>query len=293
MCRWPGPHFETRCTRQSPPRARWGAVGSRRGGQAGGGQHAWAQGSGRSRHAWSCPDPGDRSQPRPHGSHSVLRPVPTAPGRRHVHEAWPWARCLCSSTRPTFVYAGSLPPHSSGLAPQLPLQADRPKLRKVGTRNVLLAREWQRLAERQSRASFPNLSCLTLLAANSETQPGPKSLGVCAKPTVPLGPAQTSPSLRPSAPLPAPTAPGQPGLPAPSPWRGPMGGGWPGCCQEPRPLLRAAAFAKICSLALKSSCDSTAERLVTVSSSWGPVCPRPAYGAGFGGERGSCDIGGR
>lgn len=125
--------------------------------------------------------------------------------------------CLCSSTRPAFVYAGSLPPHSSGLAPQLPLQADSPKLRKVGTRNVLLAREWQRLAERQSRASFPNLSCLTLLAANSETQPGPKSLGVCAKPTVPLGPAQTSPSLRPSAPLPAPTAPGQPGLPAPSP----------------------------------------------------------------------------
>lgn len=201
--------------------------------------------------------------------------------------------CLCSSTRPAFVYAGSLPPHSSGLAPQLPLQADSPKLRKVGTRNVLLAREWQRLAERQSRASFPNLSCLTLLPANSETQPGPKSLGVCAKPTVPLGPAQTSPSLRPSAPLPAPTAPGQPGLPAPSPWRGPMGGGRPGCCQEPRPLLRAAAFAKICSLALKSSCDSTAERLVTVSSSWGPVCPQPAYGAGFGGERGSCDIGGR
>lgn len=202
MCRWPGPHFETRCTRQSPPRAGWGAVGSRRGGQAGGGQHAWAQGSGRSRHAWSCPDPGDRSQPRPHGSHSVLRPVPTAPGRRHVHEAWPWARCLCSSTRPAFVYAGSLPPHSSGLAPQLPLQADRPKLRKVGTRNVLLAREWQRLAERQSRASFPNLSCLTLLAANSETQ-------FPARSQVPGSMRQThsAPWSGPDQPVPAPLRP--------------------------------------------------------------------------------------
>lgn len=107
LCRWPGPHFETCCARRSPPRARVGAMssGSRRTGW-GGGKHAWAQGRGRSRHAWSCPDSGDRSQPCPHGSHSVLRPEPAAPGRCPRPRGLALGRCLHPSTpAPVFLTA--------------------------------------------------------------------------------------------------------------------------------------------------------------------------------------------
>lgn len=72
----------------------------------------------------------------------------------------------------------------------------------------------------------------------------------------------------------------------------PRAGRLPGCCQEPGRRLRAAS-AKICSLALKGSWDSMTERLVTMSSSWEPVCPQPAYGAGFRGGGASRDISGR
>lgn len=81
-----------------------------------------------------------------------MAPMPTALGRAPISTAaWPWA--------PAHAHLERLSPSShSNLDTQLPLQVDKPKLREVGTHDVLLAREGPRLADSKSGASFPDLS---------------------------------------------------------------------------------------------------------------------------------------